>query len=366
MKIKQFSVFVGAVSLMSALTPAAAQQPQPEQIPSTELTQTIITPVMEVPIVPGKNLIYCSTFQIAWNMLQDTVGGRIEMEGQPEIVDLLNRRLSTTKDISEDCYEAACGEPSPDFWDSLYRRLTDKFGQNAPPRTKERNYPPGDAIVCYAYLFKGLYFPEAFDTLGSPIIFRSAPDSAGVKAFGREGYSPDGVLHDLANQVTIVDYKDDDDFMISLKSKSEADEIILAKTSPRRTLLKTIEYVEGKINKSDNLPLPNSAILKIPKIDFNIFHRVKELIGRSFLNKGWQDWWIEDAYQWIRFLLNEKGVELKSEAVILALRGVGHGPPPMRLVFDRPFLIYLKQKDAKYPYFAMWVDNAELMVKSGQ
>jgi hypothetical protein len=211
-----------------------------------------------------------------------------------------------------------------------------------------------------------LYFPEAFDTLGSPIIFRSAPDSAGVKAFGREGYSPDGVLHDLANQVTIVDYKDDDDFMISLKSKSEADEIILAKTSPRRTLLKTIEYVEGKINKSDNLPLPNSAILKIPKIDFNIFHRVKELIGRSFLNKGWQDWWIEDAYQWIRFLLNEKGVELKSEAVILALRGVGHGPPPMRLVFDRPFLIYLKQKDAKYPYFAMWVDNAELMVKSGQ
>jgi hypothetical protein len=366
MKLTRLSPLVGAIfSLIFALA-VFAQETAPKQIESTQLQQTLITPVMETPIVPGKNLIYCSTFQIAWNMLQDTVGGRIEMEGQPEVVNLLNKRLSTTEDISEDCYEAACGEPTRDFWDGLYKRLKDKFGENAPPGLKERIYPPGDAIVCYAYLYKGLYFPEAFDTLSSPLIFKAKFDSVAVKTFGREGRSPDGKIHDLSKQVMIVDYNDEDNFIVSLKSRSEMDEIVLAKISPKKTFLKTIEHIERKVKKSKLRPLPDFAVLKIPKIDFNIFHRVIEVMHRSFLNPGWEDWWIEDAYQWIKFLLNEKGVELKSEALILAVRGAGHGPPAMRLVFDKPFLIYLKQKGAKYPYFAMWVDNAELMVKYNQ
>jgi len=33
------------------------------------------------------------------------------------------------------------------------------------------------------------------------------------------------------------------------------------------------------------------------------------------------------------------------------------------LIFDKPFLFCLKEKNGKYPYFAMWVDNAELMLK---
>jgi hypothetical protein len=33
----------------------------------------------------------------------------------------------------------------------------------------------------------------------------------------------------------------------------------------------------------------------------------------------------------------------------------------MYYVFDRPFLIYLKKRGATRPYFAMWVDNAELL-----
>ncbi len=32
-----------------------------------------------------------------------------------------------------------------------------------------------------------------------------------------------------------------------------------------------------------------------------------------------------------------------------------------RLVFDKPFLLYMKEKGAKNPYFAIWIENAELM-----
>ena len=33
------------------------------------------------------------------------------------------------------------------------------------------------------------------------------------------------------------------------------------------------------------------------------------------------------------------------------------------MIFDKPFLIMLQRSDAKMPYFALWVDNAELLVR---
>ena len=31
------------------------------------------------------------------------------------------------------------------------------------------------------------------------------------------------------------------------------------------------------------------------------------------------------------------------------------------MVFDKPFLIMLQRSDAKTPYFALWVGNADLL-----
>ena len=37
---------------------------------------------------------------------------------------------------------------------------------------------------------------------------------------------------------------------------------------------------------------------------------------------------------------------------------------PKDLIFDKPFLIMLQNQDAKAPYFAAWVDNAEILLKA--
>jgi len=46
----------------------------------------------------------------------------------------------------------------------------------------------------------------------------------------------------------------------------------------------------------------------------------------------------------------------------------GHSPSekdssnPLRLYFDKPFLIYIKKREpAASPFFVMWIDNAELI-----
>ena len=47
----------------------------PELKKSSELKATIVTPVLDWPIEKGKNVIWCSTFQLAWNELRNGMVG---------------------------------------------------------------------------------------------------------------------------------------------------------------------------------------------------------------------------------------------------------------------------------------------------
>jgi hypothetical protein len=92
---------------------------------------------------------------------------------------------------------------------------------------------------------------------------------------------------------------------------------------------------------------------------FDITHSYNELIGRFFINKNFEEYFITEAVQSIRFKLDEKGALLKSESRI---GGAPISPRPKFLIFDKPFLLVMKEKKGTYPYFAVWIDNAELMV----
>jgi hypothetical protein len=65
-----------------------------------------------------------------------------------------------------------------------------------------------------------------------------------------------------------------------------------------------------------------------------------------------------------RFLLNESGARLESEAWIAVSNGDPPPPPkPRHFVFDKPFLIYLRELQAEQPYLAIWVENSEVLAK---
>jgi len=48
-----------------------------------------------------------------------------------------------------------------------------------------------------------------------------------------------------------------------------------------------------------------------------------------------------------------------------SVRTEGGSEPPIESIppGDRPFLIVMKKRDAKQPFFITWVDNAELLCK---
>lgn len=121
----------------AATSNAAAMDAEPPLVDSSSLPDTIVTPHMEQPIVPGKNILYCSTFQLAWNALEDRVfKEKIRLEGDPPMVRALNKGLSTEQDLAEDSYVAMAGALTSEFLARLNGALRARFRDHAPPEVR--------------------------------------------------------------------------------------------------------------------------------------------------------------------------------------------------------------------------------------
>src|SRR5262249_8977848 len=101
----------------------------------------------------------------------------------------------------------------------------------------------------------------------------------------------------------------------------------------------------------------------VPDLAFNVVRQYRELIPKHLLNTPWgPDVFIGRAQQTIRYMLNESGARRESEVFLgYATEGPEIPDKPRRFIFDRPFLLMMKERQAQQPYLVMWIDNAEFM-----
>ncbi len=64
------------------------------------------------------------------------------------------------------------------------------------------------------------------------------------------------------------------------------------------------------------------------------------------------------AIEDIRFRMDERGLHLRSRAFVWRETA----SMPMRVVFDRPFLLYIRKRGAALPFFAAWIEDPEILV----
>lgn len=129
-----------------------------------DLRQTDIASTLDTPISEGRNLIWCGTFQIAWNELCTLAGEDVRMDREDQAVALLNRKAITRDDLDERTYFATAGSMGKGVRDAIQDGLGSRFqGQATPKLVPGRGSLPSDAIVAYAYLFANLPFEWAFD-----------------------------------------------------------------------------------------------------------------------------------------------------------------------------------------------------------
>jgi len=151
---------------------------------ANQLPGTIVTPHMECEIVPGKNTLWCATFQIAWNELCDLLGGPIQCDNAREMVSILNRRAVSRQDLDDTSYVAMAGyitHDSNDIRQKITRELDRKFkGAASAELLDALNSAPAGMWASYAYLFRELPFERAFERMRRSFVF----DGRQVESFG--------------------------------------------------------------------------------------------------------------------------------------------------------------------------------------
>jgi len=367
--------------------------------------KTVITPYLEQRIEPGVNVVWCATFQMAWDKLKDIEGGDVKTSPDNVTVSTLNR-----ESIGVDCLpRVGALSVAGLVRDGVVKDIEVRMGKLG--RTPESTFLPAsgslprDALIIYAYLARSLRYETPFASL------RARPFSGAggkVEYFGIQQYAPGSeakkkqgnqihiLWHRFASEAT-VDIGQE--FVIELMTTEKEDRLLLARVSPAYNLresidmvLRQVEHPNSKKTRGDGTapeeqelhealagtpdPFQRDRIMKslsgyccllpgedvqIPSISIDCAKRVDDLMGLKVVSR--KDKLnmkpIICAEQRIRFRLNETGANLESQAII-GLFGDGG---IRDFSFTRPFLLLLMRQGARTPYFAVWIGNSELLVE---
>jgi hypothetical protein len=334
---------------------------------SSELGRTVVVPTMDAKILKGKNVIWCASFQLAWNHLgTDVLHEPPAIANADALVAQLNgSKFSETDLPSDHCY-ATAGYCDDGVVNTIHEEMQKRFHR----RPKIDLADPANVIVAYAYLEASVPFPIPFFENEEPLVFHDPKGrQTNVTSFGiwaKHEYA----YYSLRKQIEVL-YSSEwfpethgkaaSEFVIDPCKDSSPNQIVLARVTPKDTPSATLDYIAQLVaNKPDRYSSGTFGprdVLLIPDMAWEITHHFGELEGKDkrLLNKRGKGAYIDAALQTIRFRLDRSGAELSSEAPALCK------PKESLYVFDQPFVVYIKKRNGTAPFFAMYVDNAELL-----
>lgn len=322
---------------------------------------SVITPHPNIILKNDNNYFWCADFQVAWNNVTKLIGEPIHFIKDDSIIkDLNSNPFSNENDIDHSSFAETHGFVKDINIERFEEEVINKFKGEIKSKLSEfLHSTPKNGFIAYSLLFKKLKFSYEF----------RRDKIYGISFIGSnkryESFTIDEKSNDYSNvinQISIIDYINDDDFIIELAAKSSSDRLILATLHPKSTFLQTINCVTDRIIKSNpdkfreidhfcvpilsidiNSKFPKSPENKILKLKNPHFNKIPFMASHS-----------------IMFQLNETGAELLSElsaapACISEIR-------PRNLIFNKPFLILMQSKGKLRPYFAAWIGNDKYFI----
>ncbi len=351
-------------------------QPAPE-VDSRSLARTAVVATLDCPLPEYKNVVWCSTFQMAWDKFKnDIVKEPIRIPRAADLARRLNDTEFPLRCIEKESYYVNVGPATKELFAQIQKDMARRFPSEPAPTFDERFLQAPEPFLAYAYLKVDVRFAYPYYTHWGPLEFRDSKGAqTGVTAFSNHPGGPDGAIEQVRRQVEVLYYKDGntrdaDEFAVDLCTHTQPYQVVLARVPHSDTLNEAIRAVQRgmeEFRRDANYETlrrlrPIDSLL-VPDVLFKLTHHFEELLGKHLGNNRWQRHFIWKAMQKIDFTLSRTGVTVKSEA---RLKAAASRPlrvdEPRWMHFNRPFLIYVKQRRAEAtPFFIMWVDNAELM-----
>lgn len=308
---------------------------------------------------------WCGTFQLLWNdMRNEVVKKDIVFIPQEEMATNLNKEEFTKDMISDEYYFKIYGLKSLSLKKEIENGIQEKFNQKSDILddfnwTESELDDPNNKYVrryfFYAMLYRKLEFLQEFDKLENEK-FGDKYDN--IEYFGID----ENTKNSVGNQIDVLYYNSRDDFAIVINTKTY-DEVIFCK-SPQGTNFK--EIYENMNKEADNYTGSKSFErideFKAPNLTFNEKREYTELQDKKFET---DDLYAEivQAIQTIKFSLDEKGGEIKSEAAInpkeytASINTKTKEEEPRYFYVNNTFSIFLREKGQDMPYFAGRIED---------
>ena len=279
------------------------------------------------------NNLWVGTLDLAWKELENKLGkNKIEIKNKElEIVNNLNNSKFSKDMLNPNDYKINI------------------------EKTETNGYK------IHTSLNKKLNFLESFDNLKSYKNYKFRNGEESVKYFGINNASPEKMNDNIEilffNTINNNTGKSDD-FAIKLKTK-EGDELILYRTNDKKSFDQYYKDIEEKTSKYEGTnTFAKEDTLLIPYINLIGMISYNELYNKEI--KDSKGLYIYDVIQDINFVLNEKGVCLNSNLTMVTEY---LSASSKNFYFNDKFVLFLKEKEAKLPYFCLKVDNDDILEK---
>ena len=302
-----------------------------------------------------ENKVWVGTFQLAWNELMKKLGGEIEFEKEISILAQdLNKQSFNEQMINSNSYYVEAGIVNNTLRGNIEKNIKDKF--NIQSKVLERiNWDTKDTeYLIYAILNKKFTFETPFPKFSNT--FGNTKEN--VKYFGLE----ETTLEETFKQVKPLFYNSVNDFAVKIATK-EGEEVILYRTDNITNFEAAYSELENKTKSYTGRKemIRKKDELKVPFIRINADINYDELCNKPI--KGTNGAYLKQAVQTVDFELNNYGGNITSEAYIDMYMCMSM-EEPRYFNFNDKFVLYLKEENKSKPYFALLVDNTDVLVSS--
>ncbi len=347
---RSWLVMSSLVAIVLASVSAPAQPLAP-----VDGKKTVIVPIPGAKLDPKLNTVWCPAFIKAWKELQELVGGEpIEVEGALE----LSRAISDAPDPSAytpaSALYSVAGFYTPEFAKKIDTELAHRF--NDPPRPGLRGVEGGD-LIAYAFLRSHLSFAVPYRESTEPLLFGDENgEKVAVLSFGTQGGTRSAHVERLRDQARVLyavrsqtnRYRIVEAALNLAGSESER-EVIVALVEPQGSLADTWAAVRERLKESadgSGSRLGPVDVLAVPNVAFSLEQRFRSLEG-SVLGGPLANGRITTAQQDMAFRMDRGGASFDAGA------SMGWKSLAAWYIFDRPFLLAIRQRGSAMPFLIM-------------
>jgi len=300
------------------------------------------------------NYVWGAAMNLAWNDLcENILGEKLILKSPDEkalhMAQKLNTGFFTRRDLDEASYyiKSGFGSRTVDLINTESRaKFPEKSLSDLKMQLAETEF------IAYAYFLKQVEYPVQFQEINVRF------EEEAVKGFYTNS-------DDQKSNIVILEYVNEDRFVIRLELKDRDDQIILAKGFDMENPSAVLDEL-ASLKSSMFAKMSEDDVFQMPKLHLNHHRDYVEMMGQVLGNEAYKGFVIAQMFENIKLDLDHKGARVENEAVIAVVRGAMRREPPAHkvLILNKPFWVIMKRRASTHPYFILGVNNSKVMEKA--